>query len=80
MLRKFLRVVAGLVGICLTVPGSWAIIGISNHYASHSDEHWPLFDIVAMWSTTAAIWAASLSLIWFAAQKTRPRSTVRSNS
>jgi hypothetical protein len=68
MLRKFLRIVAELVGVCLTVPGSWAIIGISNHYARPNDGHWLLFDLVAMWCTRAAIWAASLSLIWFAAK------------
>ncbi len=71
MLRRLLRAAAGLVGICLIWPGSWAIIAIINDYSIPRTAPSPLFDRVAIWLLTLAIWAASISLMWFAFKKPR---------
>jgi hypothetical protein len=70
MLRKSVRIAAGLIGFCLMWPGSWAIIELTNHYSSGARVE-PLFELVVMWLMPLAIWAASISLVWFAFKKPR---------
>jgi hypothetical protein len=70
MLRKSLRVAAGLIGFCLMWPGSWAIIELTSHYSPGARVE-PLFEMVVMWLMTLAIWAASISLMWIAFKKPR---------
>jgi hypothetical protein len=67
MLRRLLRAAAGLVGFCLIWPGTWAVIAISNDY--YSAPAAPMFDRVVTWLLPIAIWAASISLMWFAFKK-----------
>jgi hypothetical protein len=69
MLRRLLRAAAGLVGIFLIWPGTWSIILISNDY--YSAPNAPLLDRFETWLLPVVIWAASISLMWFAFKKPR---------
>jgi hypothetical protein len=60
MVRTALRFVAGLVGFLLIIPGWWAVVGAGDMFVT------PTFDVVAIWIITVLIWAACLSLLWFA--------------
>jgi hypothetical protein len=55
VLRNFLRVLSGLAGVCLWWPGTWAIIGLMHHHDAAPPAN-PLFDRIAVWLTTVAIW------------------------
>jgi hypothetical protein len=67
MLRNFLRVISGLAGFCLWVPGGHAILAVVSYADSRTPVH-PAFDTIALWFMTATIWGVSLLLLRFAAK------------
>jgi hypothetical protein len=61
---RILRPLAGLVGICLVWPGSWAIYEISNE--NYPASRVPLSNRAETLFLAVAIWAISISLMRFA--------------